>query len=188
MDVDLFSIDARTGKLCEDFGNDGKVDLRKGLGDHPDIYYWSSSPPAIIDEKIIVGGSVIDNTNINIPGGVVRAYNIRTGDLEWFWDPVPPGMEVSSNDNENALYQRGTANVWSIISTDSDLNLIYLPTGNASPDYYGGHREGLDYYNSSVVALKADTGEVAWHFKTVYHDVWDYDAVSYTHLTLPTKA
>ena len=178
MDVDLFSIDAKTGKLCEEFGSDGKVDLRKGLGDHPDIYYWSSSPPAIIDEKIIVGGSVIDNTNINIPGGVVRAYNIRTGDLEWFWDPVPPGMEVSSNDNENALYQRGTANVWSIISTDSDLNLIYLPTGNASPDYYGGHREGLDYYNSSVVALKADTGEVAWHFKTVYHDVWDYDVPS----------
>ena len=78
MDVDLFSIDAKTGKLCEDFGDNGKVGLRKGLGDHPDIYYWSSSPPAIIDERIIVGGSVIDNTSINIPGGVVRAYNIRT--------------------------------------------------------------------------------------------------------------
>ena len=172
------AIDAKTGKLCEDFGNDGKVDLRKGLGDHPDIYYWSSSPPAIINERIIVGGSVIDNTSINIPGGVVRAYNIRTGDLEWYWDPVPPGMEINSSDNGNAEYQRGTANVWSIISTDPDLNLIYLPTGNASPDYYGGHREGLDYYNSSVVALKADTGEVAWHFKTVYHDVWDYDVPS----------
>ena len=172
MDVDLFSIDAKTGKLCEDFGDNGKVGLRKGLGDHPDIYYWSSSPPAIINERIIVGGSVIDNTSINIPGGVVRAYNIRTGDLEWYWDPVPPGMEINSSDNGNAEYQRGTANVWSIISTDPDLNLIYLPTGNASPDYYGGHREGLDYYNSSIVALHADTGKVAWHFKTVYHDVW----------------
>ena len=178
MDVDLFSIDAKTGKLCEDFGDNGKVGLRKGLGDHPDIYYWSSSPPAIINERIIVGGSVIDNTSINIPGGVVRAYNIRTGDLEWYWDPVPPGMEINSSDNGNAEYQRGTANVWSIISTDPDLNLIYLPTGNASPDYYGGHREGLDYYNSSIVALHADTGEVAWHFKTVYHDVWDYDVPS----------
>ena len=87
-------------------------------------------------------------------------------------------MEIGSIDKGNAEYQRGTANVWSIISTDSELNLIYLPTGNASPDYYGGHREGLDYYNSSVVALKADTGEVAWHFKTVYHDVWDYDVPS----------
>ncbi|MEC9392151.1 MAG: pyrroloquinoline quinone-dependent dehydrogenase [Pseudomonadota bacterium] len=178
MDVELFSIDGKTGKLCNDFGDKGIVNLRKGLGDHPDTYYWSSSPPAIIGEKLIVGGSVIDNLSIHIPGGVVRAYDIRTGELIWFWDPIPPGKEAVLDDDGNHLYQRGTANVWSIISTDPDLNLIYLPTGNASPDYYGGHRKGLDYYNSSVVALNADTGEVAWHFKTVYHDVWDYDVPS----------
>jgi len=178
MDVELFSIDGKTGKLCDDFGDKGIVNLRKGLGDHPDTYYWSSSPPAIIGEKLIVGGSVIDNLSINIPGGVVRAYDIRTGELIWYWDPIPPGKDAILDNDGNHLYQRGTANVWSIISTDPDLNLIYLPTGNASPDYYGGHREGLDYYNSSVVALNADTGEVAWHFKTVYHDVWDYDVPS----------
>ncbi|MED5436877.1 MAG: pyrroloquinoline quinone-dependent dehydrogenase [Pseudomonadota bacterium] len=178
MDVELFSIDGKTGKLCNDFGDKGIVNLRKGLGDHPDTYYWSSSPPAIIGEKLIVGGSVIDNLSIHIPGGVVRAYDIRTGELIWYWDPIPPGKEAVLDDDGNHLYQRGTANVWSIISTDPDLNLIYLPTGNASPDYYGGHRKGLDYYNSSVVALNADTGEVAWHFKTVYHDVWDYDVPS----------
>jgi quinoprotein glucose dehydrogenase len=178
MDVELFSIDGKTGKLCDDFGDKGIVNLRKGLGDHPDTYYWSSSPPAIIGKKLIVGGSVIDNLSINIPGGVVRAYDIRTGELIWYWDPIPPGKEAVLDDDGNHLYQRGTANVWSIISTDPDLNLIYLPTGNASPDYYGGHREGLDYYNSSVVALNADTGEVVWHFKTVYHDVWDYDVPS----------
>ena len=178
MDVELFSIDGKTGKLCDDFGDKGIVNLRKGLGDHPDTYYWSSSPPAIIGEKLIVGGSVIDNLSINIPGGVVRAYDIRTGELIWYWDPIPPGKEAVLDDDGNHLYQRGTANVWSIISTDPDLNLIYLPTGNASPDYYGGHRKGLDYYNSSVVALNADTGEVVWHFKTVYHDVWDYDVPS----------
>ena len=178
MDVELFSIDGKTGKLCDDFGNEGIVNLRKGLGNHPDTYYWSSSPPAIIGDKLIVGGSVIDNLSINIPGGVVRAYDIRTGELIWYWDPIPPGKEAVLDDDGNHLYQRGTANVWSIISTDPDLNLIYLPTGNASPDYYGGHRKGLDYYNSSVVALNADTGEVVWHFKTVYHDVWDYDVPS----------
>ena len=178
MDVELFSIDGKTGKLCDDFGDKGIVNLRKGLGDHPDTYYWSSSPPAIIGEKLIVGGSVIDNLSINIPGGVVRAYDIRTGELIWYWDPIPPGKDAILDNDGNHLYQRGTANVWSIISTDPDLNLIYLPTGNASPDYYGGHREGLDYYNSSVVALNADTGEVVWHFKTVYHDVWDYDVPS----------
>ena len=178
MDVELFSIDGKTGKLCDDFGNKGIVNLRKGLGNHPDTYYWSSSPPAIIGDKLIVGGSVIDNLSINIPGGVVRAYDIRTGELIWYWDPIPPGKEAVLDDDGNHLYQRGTANVWSIISTDPDLNMIYLPTGNASPDYYGGHRKGLDYYNSSVVALNADTGEVVWHFKTVYHDVWDYDVPS----------
>ena len=178
MDVELFSIDGKTGKLCDDFGEKGIVNLRKGLGNHPDTYYWSSSPPAIIGDKLIVGGSVIDNLSINIPGGVVRAYDIRTGELIWYWDPIPPGKEAVLDDDGNHLYQRGTANVWSIISTDPDLNLIYLPTGNASPDYYGGHRKGLDYYNSSVVALNADTGEVVWHFKTVYHDVWDYDVPS----------
>ena len=178
MDVELFSIDGKTGKLCDDFGNKGIVNLRKGLGNHPDTYYWSSSPPAIIGDKLIVGGSVIDNLSINIPGGVVRAYDIRTGELIWYWDPIPPGKEAVLDDDGNHLYQRGTANVWSIISTDPDLNMIYLPTGNASPDYYGGHRKGLDYYNSSVVALNADTGEVVWHFKTVYHDVWDYDVHS----------
>ena len=178
MDVELFSIDGKTGKLCDDFGNEGIVNLRKGLGNHPDTYYWSSSPPAIIGDKLIVGGSVIDNLSINIPGGVVRAYDIRTGELIWYWDPIPPGKEAVLDDDGNHLYQRGTANVWSIISTDPDLNMIYLPTGNASPDYYGGHRKGLDYYNSSVVALNADTGEVVWHFKTVYHDVWDYDVPS----------
>ncbi len=178
MDVELFSIDGKTGKLCDDFGEKGIVNLRKGLGNHPDTYYWSSSPPAIIGDKLIVGGSVIDNLSINIPGGVVRAYDIRTGELIWYWDPIPPGKEAVLDDDGNHLYQRGTANVWSIISTDPDLNLIYLPTGNASPDYYGGHRKGLDYYNSSVVALNASTGEVVWHFKTVYHDVWDYDVPS----------
>ena len=178
MDVELFSIDGKTGKLCDDFGEKGIVNLRKGLGNHPDTYYWSSSPPAIIGDKLIVGGSVIDNLSINIPGGVVRAYDIRTGELICYWDPIPPGKEAVLDDDGNHLYQRGTANVWSIISTDPDLNLIYLPTGNASPDYYGGHRKGLDYYNSSVVALNASTGEVVWHFKTVYHDVWDYDVPS----------
>ena len=178
IDAELFALDGKTGELCSDFGENGKVDLRDGLGAHNPAYYYSVSPPAIIGNLIILGGGVTDNVSTSVPGGVVRAYNIRTGDLEWYWDPVPPGMEINSSDNGNAEYQRGTANVWSIISTDPDLNLIYLPTGNASPDYYGGHREGLDYYNSSIVALHADTGEVAWHFKTVYHDVWDYDVPS----------
>ena len=178
IDAELFSIDAKDGKLCKDFGNNGRVNLREGLGEHPDLYYWSTSPPAIINEKIVVGGSVIDNLSTDIPGGVVRAYDIRTGELEWYWDPIPPNEATVLDENGNPLYRRGTANVWSIISADPELNMVYLPTGNASPDYYGGHRKGLEEYSSSVVALNADTGKLEWSFQTVHHDIWDYDVPS----------
>ncbi|MCZ6659533.1 MAG: pyrroloquinoline quinone-dependent dehydrogenase [Gammaproteobacteria bacterium] len=171
----LLALDADTGKACTGFGKNGQVDLHEGLGEHELAEYGLSSPPAIIDDRIIVGGSVSDNVKTTVPGGVVRAYDVRTGLLDWYWDPIPPGQEPVLDDAGDQRYQRGTTNVWSIISVDPDLGLIYLPTGNTSPDYYGGHRDGLDYYSSSVVALFAETGEVAWHFQTVHHDIWDYD-------------
>ena len=178
IDAELFSIDGKSGELCNDFGDNGRVNLREGLGDHPALYYWSTSPPAIINEKIVVGGSVIDNLSTDIPGGVVRAFDIRSGELSWYWDPIPQEEATIMDENGNPLYRRGTANVWSIISADPDLNMVYLPTGNASPDYYGGHREGLEEYSSSIVALNADTGELIWSFQTVHHDIWDYDVPS----------
>ena len=178
MDAELITIDGKTGKICEGFGVNGKVDLRKGLGSHDPSHYWSTSPPAIINDKIILGGSVIDNIKITVPGGVVRAYDIRTGELVWYWDPIPPNQEPIIDEVGTQLYQRGTTNVWSIISVDEELGLIYLPTGNTSPDYYGGLRNGLDYYSSSVIALNEKDGSVVWNFQTVHHDVWDYDLPS----------
>ena len=178
IESELFSIDASTGELCEEFGEGGRVDLRRGLGDHDHAHYYSTSPPAIINDMIIVGGSVADNVSTDVPGGVVRAYNVRTGELVWYWDPVHPDQVPSVGPGGEQLYQRGTTNVWSIISVDPELNQVYLPTGNTSPDNYGGHRNGSDYYSSSVVSLDADTGKVLWHFQTVHHDVWDYDVPS----------
>jgi len=178
VDAELFALDGRSGELCSDFGDDGRVDLREGIGDHDPSHYWSTSPPAIIKDKIVIGGGVSDNIQKDVPGGVVRSYDVRTGELIWHWEPIPPGWESVLDDTGKQLYQKGTTNVWSIISADSDLNLVYLPTGNTSPDYYGGDRNGLDYYSSSVVALNADTGDVVWHFQTVHHDVWDYDVPS----------
>ena len=178
IDADLFSIDGKTGKLCQDFGNKGRINLRAGLGNHNPAHYFSSSPPAIINDKIIVGGSVSDNITIDVPGGVVRAYDIRNGELLWYWDPIAPGKKPVLDDEENQLYQKGTTNVWSIISADPELNMVYLPTGNTSPDNFGGYRNGSDYYSSSIVALNVDNGEVVWHFQTVHHDVWDYDLPS----------
>jgi quinoprotein glucose dehydrogenase len=178
IDAEIFAIDGKTGELCQDFGANGRIDLREGLGDHDPSHYWSTSPPAIINDKLVIGGGVMDNLTADIPGGVVRAYDIRTGELVWSWDPIPLDQSPVFDDNGNQLYQRGTANVWSVISADHELNMVYLPTGNATPDYFGGHREGLEDYSSSVVALNADTGEVVWYFQTIHHDIWDYDVPS----------
>jgi quinoprotein glucose dehydrogenase len=105
---------------------------------------------------------------------VVRAYDARNGQLRWAWDPVVEASGAGS-DGPARQYRRGTANAWSILSVDPERGLVFVPTGNAPPDYYGGERDGLDYYSSSVIALDAGTGELVWRFQTVHHDLWDLD-------------
>ncbi len=174
-DSRLMALDAATGKRCEDFGNGGEVDLTQGVAISPRNpgEYAVTSPPAIIKDLVVVGSAIGDNNRVTAPSGVVRAYDVRTGKLRWAWDPIPPNFKKSAT--SDAGYQLGTANVWSIISADEARDLLFLPTGNTSPDYYGGERKGSDYYSSSVVALRGSTGQVVWHFQTVHHDVWDYD-------------
>jgi len=179
LDGRLISLDAKTGKPCEEFGDQGSVDLGEGLGDHHPYEYSVTSPPAILGNKIILGAFIIDSARVRVPGGVVRAYDVLTGELSWYWDPLPPGQAPDDNQDESQRYARGTTNVWSIISVDEKHNLVFLPTGNTSADYYGWHREkDFDYYSSSVVALDGDTGEVVWNFQMVHHDTWDYDTPS----------
>ena len=174
-DSRLIALDAATGKRCEDFGAGGEVDLARGVNvaaRNPGEYAVTS-PPAIIKDLVVVGAAIGDNNRVTAPSGVVRAYDARTGKLRWAWDPIPPNFKKSAT--SDAGYQLGTANVWSVISVDEARDLIFLPTGNTSPDYYGGERKGSDFYSSSVVALRGSTGQVVWHFQTVHHDVWDYD-------------
>ncbi|MEE2784103.1 MAG: pyrroloquinoline quinone-dependent dehydrogenase [Pseudomonadota bacterium] len=174
VDGRLIALDADSGRPCDDFGDGGTVNALEGLGEHPLGEYKLTTPGGIIGDLIVIGGAISDNLKTTVPGGVVRAYDLNTGTLVWYWDPIPPGKDpVLEGDKQK--YQRGTSNVWSYISTDEELGLVYAPTGNSSPDYYGGHRDGLDYYSSSIVALDAQTGEVRWHFQTVHHDIWDYD-------------
>ena len=176
LDARLIALDAETGRVCAGFGDEGVVDLRAGIGDTRPGEYGVTSPPLVLGDRIVTGTMVLDDIRIDSPGGVVRAYSARTGQLLWAWDPVPPGAKVPAPAGEGgARYARGTTNAWSILSADPALNLVYVPTGNTSPDYYGGHRKGLDHYSSSVVALDADRGAVVWHFQTVHHDIWDYD-------------
>jgi quinoprotein glucose dehydrogenase len=181
-DARLIALDAATGLPCPDFGParaDGTVgiDLTEGVGERRwPGEYQSTSPPAILGDRVIVGSAVSDNGRTDAPSGVVRAYDARNGKLLWAWDPVPPGFRPREMDQRAGVqWALGTANVWAPMSVDPARDLVFAPTGNTAPDYYGGVREGVDLYASSVVALHGETGEVAWHYQTVHHDVWDYD-------------
>jgi quinoprotein glucose dehydrogenase len=175
LDSELIAIDAQTGEPCSDFGKAGRVALREGIGDAEPWEYYTTSPPLVIRDIVVVGALVADNLRTDAPSGVVRAFDVRSGALRWAWDPVPPGWIPPA---DGPKYASGTPNVWSILAGDEERGLVFVPTGNASPDYFAALRDGLDHYASSVVALKVATGEVAWHFQTVHHDVWDYDVAS----------
>jgi quinoprotein glucose dehydrogenase len=170
LDARLVALDAATGTPCAGFGSRGSVDLGAGVGERAPGEYGVTSPPAVIGGRVVLGSMVLDNRRIDAPGGVVRAFDARTGALAWAWDPLPPGRA-----SVNGGYARGTTNAWAPLSADPERGLVFVPTGNTSPDYYGGQRNGFDHYSSSVVALDAATGEVRWSFQTVHHDVWDYD-------------
>lgn len=175
LDSELIAIDARTGEVCRDFGQDGRVDLRRGLDPAPAWERYPTSPPVVVHDVVVVGSLVADNLRVDAPSGVVWAYDVRSGELRWAWDPAPLTAEEKAANPDGAPYRPGTPNVWSIMSSDEERGLVFLPTGNAAPDLFGGMRNGLDRFGSSTIALDADTGRMVWSFQTVHHDVWDYD-------------
>ena len=126
---------------------------------------------------VVVGSAIGDNRAADLERGVVRAYDARSGALRWSWDPIPtresdPARATWAGDSWR---RTGAANVWSVMSVDQERGLVFLPTSSPSPDFYGGERLGANVYANSVVALRAATGDVAWHFQVVHHDLWDYD-------------
>jgi len=189
MDARLLALDARTGRPCADFGRGGAVDLTVGLGDPAPDEYAVTSPPAVVGDVVAVGALVADGRRVDAPSGVVRGYDTATGDLRWAFDPMPPGTPPPPPGPDGApRYHPGTPNAWSIFSVDPERDLLFVPTGNPSPDFFGGGRHGRDHYGSSVVALRGATGEVVWRFQTVHHDLWDYDVASQpTLLELPVS-
>ena len=174
-DSRLIGLDAATGKPCNDFGEKGVVDLSQGVGKVHAREYGVTSPPAIIDDLVIVGSNVADNQREDAPSGVVRAFDARTGALRWAWDPIPLHARDVRAPAPDKRFRLGTANAWAPFSVDRERRLVFVPTGNTSPDYFGGNRRESDYYSSSLVALRAATGAVVWRFQTVHHDLWDYD-------------
>jgi quinoprotein glucose dehydrogenase len=177
LDARLIALDAATGAPCADFGQSGQVSLRN-VPRYVGGWYHMTSPPAVIDDLVVVGSAIDDNARVDMPGGVVRAFDARSGALRWSWDPIPPNPASVEVNHTAKTWRSGAANAWSVMSVDPERDLVFIPTGSASPDYYGGLRPGDDKWADSVVALRGRTGEMAWGFQLVHHDLWDYDTAS----------
>jgi quinoprotein glucose dehydrogenase len=177
LDARLIALDGASGEPCLDFGNHGQVSLRDVARYIPGQYHMTS-PPAIIDDVVVVGSAIDDNSRTEMPSGVVRGFDARTGALRWKWEPLPPNVPESASQAAGKPWRTGAGNAWSVMVVDPERDLVFIPTGSASPDYYGGLRPGDDKWANSVVALRGKTGELVWGFQLVHHDLWDYDTAS----------
>ncbi len=174
----LIALDPASGAVCRNFGGGtGQINLWRGM---PNVLlggYYATSPPVVTSNLVIVGGTVLDNVSTNEPSGVIRAYDVRTGELIWNWDPGRP--QQTEPLPEGQTYVQSTPNSWSISAVDEALGLVYVPTGNQPPDQWGADRSPeVERYASAVVALDLATGRERWVFQTVHHDLWDYDVPS----------
>ena len=167
IDARLIALNAKTGKPVAEFGDKGQIDLTAGVELRDRGQYQVTSPPAIVKDVVVVGSSIGDNRAANVERGIVRGFDARSGKLLWTWDPIPWAAHNHP--------RTGAANAWSVISADVERGLVFIPTGSASPDFYGGQRPGDNKWANSVVALRAATGEFVWGFQVVHHDLWDYD-------------
>jgi len=166
LDARLIAVDAATGEPCAAFGRTGEVSLRDVEGYQPAVYHMTS-PPAVIDDLVIVGSAINDNMRARMPDGTVRAYDARTGAQRWTWNPLASDATAA-----------GAANAWTPMAVDPERHLVFVPTGSASPDYFGGSRPGPNTWADSIVALDSTTGKIAWGFQLVHHDLWDYDSAA----------
>ncbi|MBH0006018.1 membrane-bound PQQ-dependent dehydrogenase, glucose/quinate/shikimate family [Psychrobacter sp. SWN149] len=176
-DAKLYALDPNTGQRCQDFGDDGALDLMHNMPFNQAGYYYSTSPPVIAGDTIIVAGAVNDNYDVNSPSGVIRAYNVNTGELLWNWDSGDPENTAPFDVNDpTQTYKTSSPNSWAIASADEELGLAYFPMGNRTPDQLGSYRNAAEEkYATSVVALDIKTGEARWVQQFVHHDLWDMD-------------
>jgi quinoprotein glucose dehydrogenase len=175
IDLRLIALDARTGKPCQDFGDGGTVRIAPERSlDSPDEMTISSAP-AVVNGVVVVGSGIADGQKVEALSGMVRAFDARTGAALWTWDAIPRDPADPRMATWEGGARSGAANVWAPVSVDPARGLVFLPTGSASPDYYGGTRPGTNADANSIVALEAKTGRRVWAFQTVRHDIWDYD-------------
>lgn len=183
---DLICVQAATGYPCPGFGRNGRVDLTQGLPraersqrDYLNAMLYSvQSPPIVVGDTVIHGSSVADRrVNKEAVPGWVRAWDVRTGEHRWDFHTVPASADDEGADTwrDNSWRYSGNANVWTYLSADEELGIVYLPTGTPTNDYYGGHRLGDNLFAESIVAVDVASGDKLWHFQAVHHGLWDYD-------------
>ena len=171
----LYSLDPATGKPDPQFGENGRIDLRKGLREpYEEQSIALTSPGVIYKDLIIVGGR--DPETHPAPPGDIRAFDVRSGHLRWVFHTIPhPGEAGYETWPPDAWKTAGAANNWAGMTLDDARGILYVPTGSAVMDFYGGDRVGNDLYADCLLALDANTGQLLWHFQGVHHDVWDRD-------------
>jgi quinoprotein glucose dehydrogenase len=174
----LYALDAKTGKLCEDFADNGTLDLlplyRRKV---QRTAVWAISPAIVVGDMIVIGRAVNDVPIVKEgPPGDVFGIDVRTGERKWtFFNPPLRGKLGANTWKEGSIGYSGNSNVWTHMSADEDLGLVYLPFGTPTNDWYGGQRKGDNLFAESLVAVNAQTGEYVWHFQTTHHGLWDYD-------------
>ena len=179
----LQEIDAVTGESISSFGDNGRVDLRVGLDRDPSLVNQQSRIPGRVFENLIILGSATNQEYASAPGDI-RAFDVRTGQLVWTFHTVPrPGEFGYDSWPEGAWKTVGGANNWAEQSIDEKRGIVYIPTGSAKYNFYGGHRKGDNLFGDCLIALDARTGKRLWHFQTVHHDIWDLDNNSAPQLT-----
>ncbi|TCV92353.1 quinoprotein glucose dehydrogenase [Luteibacter rhizovicinus] len=173
-DARLIALNADTGTPCEDFGDHGTVDMHSNIGPFNPGGYYSTSPPAVTRNLVIIGGHVTDNYSTDEPSGVIRAYDVHDGHLVWNFDPGNP--DETAPIAAGKVYTRNSPNVWSLFSVDETLGMVYLPMGNQTPDQFGGGRTPTsEKFGAGVVALDIATGKLKWNYQFTHHDLWDMD-------------
>lgn len=171
----VYELDAETGQPIPTFGNQGRIDLREGLGRDVSTAFFSMTSPAVVYKDLFIVGGRLPETLPALPGDI-RAYDVHTGKQQWIFHTIPhPGEFGYDTWPKDAWEKSGAANNWAGMSLDERTGIVYVPTGSASFDFYGGDRIGDDLFANCELALNAETGQRIWHFQGVRHDLWDRD-------------